>query len=295
MPIGFQNRRAPRAAPTPPWRGQGRGLGPGEALDDGAADAVLGEQDDQEPEPDDAVRPAQEHGRDGHDRQRDDQERLAPADPVGPEPDRELGQARQRRQGRDDPDRPVREPLLAEVERQIGQGEADRRHAEEVRAVESDAIPHIHGAARSPEEFRLDPEPGRGRLIGRGSSHADSTADAVKAGAEAGHDRGVPDRSPFGSGGGSNVAPGAGPFSSGPGAADRTRLAPRAFGPSGRRVAQVFWHVGHRLGGAGELAGPLVATGLDVASRGVVEVARRIEIELCVGLRAVSPAERMRS
>ena len=48
MPIGFQNRRAPRAAPTPPPGSQGRRLGPGEALDDGAADAVLGEQDDQE-------------------------------------------------------------------------------------------------------------------------------------------------------------------------------------------------------------------------------------------------------
>ena len=64
---------------------------------------------------------------------------------------------------------------------------------------------------------------------------------------------------------------------------------PRASWPSGRRVTQVFWHVGHRLSGAGELAGAFVSTGLDVASRGVVEVTRRIEKELCVIFRAVCP------
>ncbi len=58
MPIGFQKRRAPSAAPTPPWRSQGRRLRAREAFDDGAGDAVLGEQDDQETQPDDTVRPA---------------------------------------------------------------------------------------------------------------------------------------------------------------------------------------------------------------------------------------------
>ncbi len=64
---------------------------------------------------------------------------------------------------------------------------------------------------------------------------------------------------------------------------------PGASWPAGRRVTQVFWHVGHRFRGAGELAGAFVPTRLDVASRGVVEVTCRIEKELCVSLRAVCP------
>ena len=48
---------------------QGRRLGPGEALDDGAADAVLGEQDDQEAEPDRRLRaPRRSHVESRHDR-----------------------------------------------------------------------------------------------------------------------------------------------------------------------------------------------------------------------------------
>ncbi len=64
---------------------------------------------------------------------------------------------------------------------------------------------------------------------------------------------------------------------------------PGASGPSGRRVTQVFWHVGHRLRGAGELAGAFVPTRLDIASRGVVKVTCPIEIELRLSLRAVFP------
>ena len=41
-----------------PFESQGRRLGPGEALDHGAADPVLGEEYDQEPEPGHAVRAA---------------------------------------------------------------------------------------------------------------------------------------------------------------------------------------------------------------------------------------------
>ena len=51
----------------------------------------------------------------------------------------------------------------------------------------------------------------------------------------------------------------------------------------------MFRHVGHRLRGAGELAGAFVPTRLDVASRGVVQITRRIEKELCLSLRAVFP------
>ena len=61
---------------------------------------------------------------------------------------------------------------------------------------------------------------------------------------------------------------------------------PGAFGPSGG-VTQVFGHVGHRLGRTGELASPLLAASLHVASRSVVEVARRVEIEPRVGVRPI--------
>ncbi len=145
MPIGFQKRSARQSGPHALVGRQSRRQRPRDALDKGAADAVLGKQNDDRYEPDDAVRTAQKQRgqRDGN--QRDDEEGLAPADPVGPEPDRKLRQGREGRKRRDDPDDSVREPFLTQVKRQVGQREADRRHAQKIGSVESDSISHVHG------------------------------------------------------------------------------------------------------------------------------------------------------
>lgn len=52
------------------------------------------------------------------------------------------------------------------------------------------------------------------------------------------------------------------------------------------RVAQVLRHVSHCFRCSSKFATTLVPPGFDVASCGVIEIAGRIEIELCVGSRS---------
>ncbi len=144
MPIGFQNRRPPSARPT--WSGPASATASAPAwLSTIARQTPFSANRTTDHRQPDAVRhPGQCRRRQRQHRQRDQQERLVPADPVGPDPDDELHQGAERRQRRDDPDVAVGQPALLQVQRQIREREPDPRHRTEIGPVESDPITPVH-------------------------------------------------------------------------------------------------------------------------------------------------------
>jgi hypothetical protein len=90
-------------------------LGAGQALDGRAAGTVLGEQNDEQTEPDSPLRPVQQERRGRQQRQRHEQKRLARAESIRPDTQRELQKPGQRAQHPDETDGRVGQAALAQI------------------------------------------------------------------------------------------------------------------------------------------------------------------------------------
>ena len=131
------------AEPTWPDSASDAASAPAQAIDDGAADAVLGKQHHQQAETDHAVRRRQnavEIASKASATRRNGSciARGRPRARWGTAPSREGGQRRHHA------DLAIAESLLTEIKGQEGEREADARHAEQVGAVESDAVAKVH-------------------------------------------------------------------------------------------------------------------------------------------------------